>query len=41
MTKDIIAAIRDYATAYDCFQRFQDAHRDQLPLGDQKTGAHR
>ncbi len=38
MTKDIIAAIKDYATAYDRFQRFQDAHRDQLPLGDQKTG---
>jgi hypothetical protein len=37
-TKDIIAAIKDYATAYDRFQRFQDAHRDRLPLGDQKTG---
>jgi hypothetical protein len=38
MTKDIIAAIRDYATAYDRFQRFQNSHPDHLPLGDQKTG---
>jgi len=38
MTKDIIAAIRDYATAYERFQRFQNSHPDQLPLGDQKTG---
>ena len=38
MSKDIIAAIRDYATAYDRFQGFQNSHPDKLPLGDQKTG---
>jgi hypothetical protein len=38
MTKDIIAGIREYASAYDRFQRLQDTHRDHLPLGDQKTG---
>ena len=38
MSKDIIAAIRDYATAYNRFQAFQNSHPDQLPLGDQKTG---
>jgi hypothetical protein len=38
VTRDIIAAIRDYATAYERFQGFQDAHPDMLPIGDQKTG---
>ena len=36
--RNIIDGIREYSSAYDRFQRLQDAHRDHLPLGDQKTG---
>jgi hypothetical protein len=39
MTKHIIAGIREYASAHTRFQRLQDAHRDHLPRGSQKTSS--
>lgn len=38
MINGIIDGIREYASAYDRFQRLQDAHCEHLPFGDQKTG---
>ncbi|MEI6654810.1 MAG: hypothetical protein WCP45_08585 [Verrucomicrobiota bacterium] len=38
MNQKIIASIREYASAYDCFQQLQDLHPAHLPIGDQKTG---
>jgi hypothetical protein len=36
--KEIFDAIRAYATAYDKLERIQRSRREDLPLGDQKTG---
>lgn len=36
--REILSGIAAYAQAYGAFQQLQDAHRDLLTVGDQKTG---